>query len=754
MRKIKYVSAIGLILALLISVSAIADNQKEAVHFVPAERNEIDNASCRYTQPEDEDARAASLLADMSGFDLQIENNTLAVYYCNTTSSVRLLDKRTGYIWGSLPAGEIDDLNESWAAFAQSVITVDYFDESLQSVRLPLSSKDTVCIVNTEGNKLVFDVRLSIGISFGFSLELGEDNVRFSLLRNTIRETGTAFLQSVWFMPFFGAVRQDSIDGYMFIPDGCGALIRYEKSGKYISPYEQRIYGKDMSIDSMSNANDVFSKRSTDYLTDVAQVTMPVYGVVHGPGQNAYLAVVENGAEHASVYASPSGYVVDYSWVTTRFDYRQIYYTPVNKNGGSIADTQKQAEDFDAAVTYYFLTGKDADYTGMALKYRSLLENEGNLPEHDVKEESVPLYLNVMAADVKESLFGKRFVSLTTIDQMNHIVDSLYTNGIKNLTVVYNGWRTGGLSGANYGKGKLDRRLGNEAAMKALQAKIAAWNGNFYLGIDTINANEDQIRPQSSAALTVYKELAQHTLPNTSLMYPTKYYEKTKLVKEYITKVSNSEWNYSFNGLGISLYGDYTDGDVLLRTDMRKMITEAMAGVEGKAALTNPNQYLWKSTHDYFEMPVNNSQYLFETDTVPFLPILLKGDMNYYAPYMNQAFYSQSSILKMIEYGAYPSIMITGAGNKTLSETTLADYFSLCYDEWQEVITNVYTKVNDALKAVSGEKITDHKALTTGVVAVQYESGTLIYVNYTNSDYKTENGDIVAARNYFVRRAV
>ena len=147
-----------------------------------------------------------------------------------------------------------------------------------------------------------------------------------------------------------------------------------------------------------------------------------------------------------------------------------------------------------------------------------------------------------------------------------------------------------------------------------------------------------------------------------------------------------------------------------------------------------------------------NSQYLAETDSVPFLQILLKGHINYYAPYANQGFYKTACILKTVEYGAYPSFLVMAAENDKLDKTPLMDYFSLNFDDWKGTIGTVYAKVNAALKNVEGAHITDHKALAPGVVRVAYDNGVRIYVNY-NAEGSSIEGVQVPGLDFVVERS-
>ena len=124
--------------------------------------------------------------------------------------------------------------------------------------------------------------------------------------------------------------------------------------------------------------------------------------------------------------------------------------------------------------------------------------------------------------------------------------------------------------------------------------------------------------------------------------------------------------------------------------------------------------------------------------------------MDYYSPYSNQGFYSTASVLKMIEYGSYPSFMIMNADNFALYNTPLENYFSINFLNWREKISSVYLEVKEALSKTEGSSIISHKAVADGVYRIEYENGCVIWVNYMNSEYISEDG-AVAPKGYLVK---
>lgn len=161
-----------------------------------------------------------------------------------------------------------------------------------------------------------------------------------------------------------------------------------------------------------------------------------------------------------------------------------------------------------------------------------------------------------------------------------------------------------------------------------------------------------------------------------------------------------------------------------------------------KLNLTNPGMYLWKYTDRYLQAPVGHSQYIFETDAVPFLQIVLNGTMEVYAPYANFSFYTQADILKMIDYNLFPSFVLTKEPSYLLADTVSADLYSTEYTLYRELIGTVYREVNEVLSQVSGYEWTNRIVEKDGVIVNVYTKGTeekKVIINYTQ-DTQTIDG--------------
>jgi hypothetical protein len=115
---------------------------------------------------------------------------------------------------------------------------------------------------------------------------------------------------------------------------------------------------------------------------------------------------------------------------------------------------------------------------------------------------------------------------------------------------------------------------------------------------------------------------------------------------------------------------------------------------------------------------------------------VLNGTMEVYAPYSNFSFYTQSDILRMIDYNLSPSFILSKQPSHLLASTPSADLYTTEYDQYEKLIQEVYTKVNEALSQVIGYRWTGRTVLEEGVIKNTYQKDSKqkeIIINYTDN---------------------
>ena len=139
----------------------------------------------------------------------------------------------------------------------------------------------------------------------------------------------------------------------------------------------------------------------------------------------------------------------------------------------------------------------------------------------------------------------------------------------------------------------------------------------------------------------------------------------------------------------------------------------------------------------------------FFSDLVPLIPIILKGSMSYYTPYLNFNALAEDRYLTMVDFGVNPSYILTSEQTYEMRYTPASTYYTTTLSDYDLEIIETYQNVNNAVKYVTGAYVENREVLSTGFVLVSYSNGVKIYVNY---NYTAQNDGLVAvpARSYKV----
>ena len=388
------------------------------------------------------------LVARNANFELYINTNRLIL---------KLKDLSNGYVWSSAPKEEsMGSLNAEWQKIATSLVVIEYFNTSGSITRAPLNynSGNKPEITRTDNGFSVQVDYPNADISLTVDVELKEYGINISIPDSGIIQSGKNILHKLYVMPFLGAVRGDDVPGYVLIPDGSGALIRFSKPRTYISTFSERVYGTDLGMTRLS------SQVSTASQTDKMRLGMPVFGIAHGSRQNAFLAVAESGDEYMNILVSPAGSTIDFTWSCANFVYRDQYIQPTSKTGGGFTVMQPHTNPVNVSMDYIFLSGEDADYVGMAKAYRARLQAMGILKKSVVPDTPIRLKLEALMAEPARGIIGNRLVTMTRLSDIETWIDELAGLGVTDISLVLWGSEKGGVSGHKLDSVKLESKVG------------------------------------------------------------------------------------------------------------------------------------------------------------------------------------------------------------------------------------------------------------------------------------------------------
>lgn len=702
--------------------------------------------SNRHVRP-DGDFQAVQSPLDTHGFQLITSTSQAELWLSEEYHTIRLVDRTSGYVWGAIPLENARNLNTSWKSYGGSIVSIECYDMKNNERRFGLLGNAEVTYgLLDEG--FSFDANYGeLGISFAGRVTLHENKLTFEVIENSLTETGDYRIKSLAFMPYFGSVFENEIEGWFLLPDGPGALMRFQKPGSYIAGFDKKVYGPDLAIDQLGEAQSLNANRPDDYVVPASQVLMPVYGIAHGTRQNGLLSVIENGQEYASLVATPAGLGnTRYNSIMVRFEYRQKFGQVTNRSGSSSLIPQEKMNVLTPRQSFHVLPGERSSYDQMAVYYRSLLTEAGVLSS--MSSDQMTLRLETLGADVKQTSWWKKWQVFTTIRDVEDMVDELQIEGIDAITVVLRNYTRGNIPGQ-----ALNGSVGTRDELVELQEILQDLGGHLALYLDPLRANADQISLRLQAAHNMSRRPIQVVRNNFDAMYPETFFYRTEKAtskaREHLERFS--QWDMAVDQLGSRLYGDFTSGREHTRTENMAQFLDLVDALakESRFALYSPNQLMWPFAHSFYDVSLVNGQYLYETDTVPFLPIVLKGSLALYAPTLNTTSFSQDRILRMVEYGTYPSFIVTKTESWELTDTPLEDLYSTSFADWKDYMATTYLYMKDALKHVEGQRITAHRALDLGRVQVEYENGISILINYTDDSWESSDG-VVSPHDYLV----
>ena len=229
-------------------------------------------------------------------------------------------------------------------------------------------------------------------------------------------------LESIAPLQFFGCGDMKN-SGYVFYPDGSGAIVEFEdfyseaNNKKTAIALESKIYGKDYCYSKIEGAHR-------------AQITMPVYGVVSTVNANpqtqlitgkdtvtnGYFAIIEDGESlanlalqsggsryrYATAFASYNPYPsdeYDLSETITVGSLGKYVIVSDSKYSGSYITRYMMLTDETVGNAVY---GQNAyyksNYVGMASYYRNYLKENGTLSALEIVSEDLPLYIETLGS--------------------------------------------------------------------------------------------------------------------------------------------------------------------------------------------------------------------------------------------------------------------------------------------------------------------------------------------------------------------
>lgn len=568
-------------------------------------------------------------------------------------------------------------------------------------------------------------------------------------------------------LPMFGAVGATGgvyEDGFLFVPEGGGALIRYNNGKLQQNSYIANVYGWDYA----SKRSEVISETKNAF---------PVFGLTSKGG--SFICMIEEGASYASIKADINGqpgintafHPNSFNTVSAKYHVLHSDQYNVSAKTPNMVIMYEKSLPQESVVQRYRFVNSD-NYVDMANAYGDYLR--AKYPElQTAAAEDMPVSVELVGAiDKKVVTAGlpvMRVLPTTTFTQMKSIIDDLSAGGVSALNVRVSGWANGGITQHVLTSVNVESGLGGASGMLDLIAYAKEKGVRLYFDGVTAFAYDTKLfqgfTARSNAARFTTREIVE-LLPYSKIYY----LEDESLSAYYLTRPDYAQqtasnligalkdkgaYGVAFRDIGHLLSGNYDPQDTTTREAVKAMNVETL-----KEARENGESVMIREGFDYAvpyadiitDMDLNGISYSLLDAAVPFYQIALHGSVNYTGAALNLSSDWKTELLRCAEYGAGLNYTFMYEDAKILQDTVHSAYYGASYNAWRAEAMETVTRYQKEMAGLNQTRITGHMLLPMEVTLTVYADGTKVYVNYGTEDYTLDDGTLVPARDYAVTR--
>ena len=567
-------------------------------------------------------------------------------------------------------------------------------------------------------------------------------------------------------LPMFGAVGAtggEYEDGFILVPEGGGALIRYNNGKIQQNSYTANLYGWDYA-----------SKR--DEVVNETRISFPVFGLTSKGG--SFICVIEEGASYASIRADINGKpgantaFHPNSFNTVSAKYHVLHSDQYNvsaKTPSMVIMYEKKMPAETIRQRYRFL---DSDsYVDMAGAYGDYLRDEHPELQSSEASEDMPVSVELVGAIDKRVVTAglpmQRVLATTTFGQMKTIMDDLLAQNVRGLNVRVSGWCNGGIRQHVLTAVNPESVLGGTEGMKNLIAYAKEKGIPLYFdGITTFaydtkilqgftaRADAARFTTREIVEITPYSKIYYVEDDEEDVYYLTRPEYAQKTASNLITALKDKgAYGVAFRDIGHLLSGNYDPNGTTTRETVKAMNIDTM-----KQAQENGEKVMVREGFDFTlpyadivtDMELGGISYSLLDAAVPFYQIAIHGDVDYTGPSLNLSGDWRTEFLRCVEYGAGLNFTFFHEDAKILQDTVHTAYYGASYSAWREEAAGIITRYQKDMAGLNRTRITGHMALPLDVTMTTYANGTKVYVNYGVNDYTLDDGSVVPAKDYKV----
>lgn len=723
---------------------------KRSVLILLASLIAVFSAGCGEEQAAPVAYKAYKAVAAKSG--VVASNEKYQLLWDDNAKCVLLNDTATGKVWSSIPYDFYMQEEKKGTAMVQlsSPLIIEYFETASFQVKSAAAYPECISYNTVLAQKIKNGVRITyyferLEISVPVDYILNENGLEARLRVNEIGENKN-LVTKVSLLPYFASTAP-SEESYLVVPSGSGALMYTDECKRNTRTFSSEVYGDDLN----SNEN--------ERLSESEAVRLPFFGVKDG--EDAMCVILGEGGETASVDATAGNSEIGYSAVYATWRIRGYdYVTTQNMHGITSVVVQYPYERLDieyCSAQYIPLNGSNAGYLEIAETYR-----ETALKQSSAKNEPM-LYVKMLGAvQQKKLILGvptAELRTLTTVRQTEEIINELSESVGNSMAVQLMGYGSSGLDIGEIGGGfKLAGKLGSRKEYKALSESLKNKGIGLYFDFDMVRFSgsgsgasyySDSARTANRLALTKNEYYIDTFNKNTDISYRLLSRSKLDGMTEKLLDAADS---YGMTGVSLktlssSAYSDYADTATFAKNGMAEQVGKIISSLsENKIGFSadSANSYAAATADCIFSAPLFSDSSDALDVSIPLYQMVYKGYVPLSGGAVNLATDPQKAFLQSVSTGSGLCWSICAEGGKGSGDNYAnAGYYSE-YGLVKDDIEKYVGRASELLKAVEGCTIVGYEIVSEDVRVTEFSNGVTVTVNFSDEEYKTENGSIAA----------
>ena len=465
-----------------------------------------------------------------------------------------------------------------------------------------------------------------------------------------------------------------------------------------------------------------------------------------------FFAIIEEGEALASISTETGGRTCNYDNVKTTITPRQrdtYDIADAISGAGSAMWTVTSKRKYTGNYTLRFTMLNDpayaekvnrpgsddyyeTSYMGMVNACRDYMEEKGiitRMTKDDVQED-IPLYIEAFGtATTQEKILSfpvDVHTPLTTFEDLKAMTEQLNEAGIENINYRLTGFFNGGLWSTIPYNLEVEKNVGGEEGFKDFLSYASSKGIGVYPDFDFVWAD--------AAENTIFDGLnrRQHLVKTMNTKYANmREYDPLyqQYMRSYMLAITPAYYNHFYDtftenykalnptGISVSTLGEFLNSDFdkkdpYNREDNKEYTVEILARAKeeyGSVMTDAGNYYSLPYADHILNVPLDSSEYLNTSETIPFMGMILHGYVNFAGMAMNNAGDMNYQILKAIENGAGMYFQLSYQNTEKLKTNgDFSKYYSIDFDIWFEDLVEAYNKLNGAIADLQTKLIVDH----------------------------------------------